>query len=297
MLSILIPTYNTEIVDLVEDLYNQCRSLNIDYEIRCYDDGSSEKYKKINRSITEYKRVVYTEMDVNLGRAKIRNLLADDAIYEKLLFLDADSGIIRDDFIFTYIKQMTKSVIYGGRIYSDIPPDDKKKILHWKYGKEKESKSLKSRLDNPYLNFMSNNFIVSKQNFSKIHFDEFHQGYGYEDTLFAYDLKRQGMEIIHIDNPVLHLGIENTGIFLDKTEEAVRNLVSLYKQGKLKETKLIDSYEKIKGTGFDRLFSIMVLGLKKWIFKDLYSVNPHLNLLQMYKLALFIENIFENEEN
>ena len=83
MLSILIPTYNTKIVDLVDDLYSQCENLNIDFEILCYDDGSLSQYKEYNLKITEHKKVIYEEMYTNLGRAKIRNLLASDAKYDK----------------------------------------------------------------------------------------------------------------------------------------------------------------------------------------------------------------------
>ncbi len=129
MLSILIPTYNTKLVDLVDDPNSQCRNLNIDFEILCCDDDSLSKFRYFNSKINEYKNVMYKEMKENLSRAKIRNLMAIDAKYGKLLFIDKDSGIIRDKSIFTYIKQLSDDVIYGSRLYQISPPEDKNKIL------------------------------------------------------------------------------------------------------------------------------------------------------------------------
>ncbi|HHH52053.1 MAG TPA: glycosyltransferase [Bacteroidetes bacterium] len=289
MLSILIPTYNTKIVKLVDDLYSQCKNLNLDFEILCYDDGSSYVYKEFNRKITDYKRVVYKEMDKNHGRAKLRNFLANEAKYKKLLFLDADSGIIRDEFIFTYIKQMNKDVIYGGRLYFENKPEDINKVLHWKYGKEKESLKVETRNQNPYLNFLSNNFLIDKDVFERVKFDEKLSGYGYEDTLFAYELKKNNIKIRHIDNPVLHLELENASAFLQKTENAMKNLAGLYAQNKITDTRLIQTYKKLKKFGLTGIFKKIVFALKGPFKKNLYSSNPDLRFLQCYKLALFIK--------
>ena len=51
MLSILIPTYNYNVVPLVLELHKQCLECEIDFEILCQDDASKlffEENKKIN---------------------------------------------------------------------------------------------------------------------------------------------------------------------------------------------------------------------------------------------------------
>ena len=41
MLSILIPTYNYDVEALVTELHAQSTACGVDFEILCYDDGST----------------------------------------------------------------------------------------------------------------------------------------------------------------------------------------------------------------------------------------------------------------
>ena len=125
MLSILIPTYNFDIRGLVRDLYEQCNSENIIHEILCYDDGSRKEMQQSNHAIVEMATVIYKILPENLGRSKIRNLMAKEAHYDHVLFLDCDSGIIQQDFIKSYLSNLEERVIVcGGRRYAEAPPQD-----------------------------------------------------------------------------------------------------------------------------------------------------------------------------
>ena len=55
MLSILIPTYNYDATDLINALNIQLKSLDIIFEIRCYDDGSNGISNKKNSHINNIK--------------------------------------------------------------------------------------------------------------------------------------------------------------------------------------------------------------------------------------------------
>lgn len=57
------------------------------------------------------------------------------------------------------------------------------------------------------------------------------QGYGHEDTLFSSLLEKAEIPIKHIDNPVVHLGLENNQRFLEKGAQAIQNLVLLAEKG------------------------------------------------------------------
>ena len=101
-LSILIPVYQENCIKLVSDLLNQTKRLSIDSEILVFDDCSPIKCED-NRTLSDMERVTYRELEQNIGRSKIRNLLADTASGDVLIFLDGDSGIVREDFIQKYV--------------------------------------------------------------------------------------------------------------------------------------------------------------------------------------------------
>lgn len=288
MLSILIPVYNTVVGGLVEDLHRQCLDTGVDFEILCYDDASEEKYKKANAKLKGLAKVRYVELEKNIGRAAIRNLLAAEAQYRYLLFIDADSRVINEDYIKRYVSMLSPGcVIYGGRQYQEEMPADRNKILHWKYGKKKESLPVSKRIRKPYLNFMSNNFVIDREILKKVPFDMEHSGYGYEDTLFAFMLKKNGYAVTHVANPLVHTGLEDTAVFLSKTIEAMRNLAGLYAEGKIKTTRLIDIYRLMDKNFVLPLILNFVRKNKGSLFENFFSDNPNVTSLQVYKMYVF----------
>lgn len=292
MLSIVIPIFNQDVRPLVYTLTKQCTKLNINFQILCFDDQSEQKYKDMNKELAFKINVNYTEMSENLGRSKIRNWLGKAAYFEYILFLDGDSAIKSKDFIATYLKELpTSSVIYGGRKYIPKAPRSKKKILHWKYGTKREALSVKTRNKNPYLNFQSNNFLIPEKLFVQNLFDEKVEGYGYEDLLYAFDLKQKGVRIKHIDNPVIHDGLELNTVFVKKTNQAISNLAQLYQHGKVPPTRLINSYLRLKEYGLLTLFKWTFQKNEEKINKNILSDNPSIPLFNIWKLYLFIQHL------
>ena len=101
MLSILIPVYNYDCSELVAALDKQAVRLNINYEILVADDASEESFRQRNRVINERPNCRYIELSENVGRSRIRNILASEAQYGYLLFMDCDGVVVRDDFLKT----------------------------------------------------------------------------------------------------------------------------------------------------------------------------------------------------
>jgi hypothetical protein len=290
MISILIPVYNQNVCQLVDDLLLQISETKEKIEIRVYDDGSEESFKKSNRKLNSTLHVVYKEFTVNTGRSAIRNLLAKESKNaDYLLYLDGDSKIIHKTFLKTYLdSRTTEGVIYGGRVYQRNKPD-KKKILHWKYGIKKESRNAEFRKKDPYLYFQSNNFLVPGSVFVNNLFDENLKTYGYEDLALSEEFKQNGVQVIHIDNEILHDGLEDNEVFITKTGKAINNLAKLYNSGRINGSLLIHTSNKLHRLRLSGMLYLLLKILRNNLVKNLLSEDPSIFIFQLYKLLLWWE--------
>ncbi len=320
MLSILIPIFNFDIRPLVANLHGQCEALGIGYEILCFDDGSTPEFKTLNKEIWKLPNVIYREMPTNLGRSAIRNALGKAARFDYLLFMDCDSKVVSSDFIKKYAGHIhvgffpwdspnkdamknsgqnpnesptippgrPNALVYGGRCYADTPPTDHAIYFHWYYGRYREQTTAAERSRSPYHGFMSNNFMVPKSIFLDIQFDETLRQYGHEDTLFGMELSKRGVPIIHIDNPLEHIGLESVDVFLKKTEQGIENLVKLKKEGKPIESRLLVAMQRCKKYRIDWLVSGIVSVAKPFMVQQLKSKNPNLAIFDLLKLGTIL---------
>ncbi|MFN3341612.1 MAG: glycosyltransferase family 2 protein [Flavobacteriales bacterium] len=291
MLSVLIPVYNFDVRPLVKDLSTQAQRSGKTVEIICLDDGSKAEFKNQNRSLSQLPGVSYEELPHNTGRSIIRNLLAKKASYDHLLFIDCDSQTESTSYIWNYINALkTDVVIYGGRSYAPDAPQDHAYFLRWEYGRQREVLSPEKRKQHPYRSFMTNNFVVPKSLFLSIGMDESLQGYGHEDTLFAQELCERKIEVVHIDNPLRHIGLETNKVFLEQTANGVRNLHRLIQRNKvLPDNRLFSMYKKLRGTIFGTLFYSWFRRNKQNIESNLCGSNPSLRKFDLYKLGLLLE--------
>lgn len=290
MLSILIPIYNFNVVELVMELHRQTAELNVPVEILAFDDGSEAKWKALNRTLKDLLGVHYRELEHNKGRAAIRNYLARRANFEYLLFLDCDAGIVRNDFLKSYLNNLpAHPLVYGGRIYKDEPPQNPALYFHWYYGRFREQMDVKTRLMKPWHSFMTNNFVINKELFFSIGFNESLKQYGHEDTLFGMELARRQVPVLHIDNPVEHLGLEPVDVFLRKTDQAIENLLFLHKTGHRVDTRLMNTFEKVKGWKMVGPVRTILGILMPMITKNLAGRNVRLKAFDLYKLYRMLE--------
>ena len=294
MFSINIPVYNIEINDLVLQIIGQAKKLEILFEIRVYDDCSTDKYKNKNRVISEYSNVVYVELEKNLGRSAILNKMGAESKYKYLLFIDADSEIIKDDYLEMFLNIVQPNrILCGGTAYKKEKPAEPEKLLRWFYGTKREAVSAKIRNSKKGFIITSNNFLIEKRVFGKIHFREELKNYGHEDTLLGYDLFKNNMEIFHINNPVEHTGLEESELFIEKTKLALENLHKI--SCKLltdepefaEQVHFLNRYSRIVKyipTAFLRLFYKINRG---WIERNLKGKSPNLFWFDLYKLEFY----------
>jgi hypothetical protein len=287
MISILIPTYNYNIFPLVKLLNLQIQEAKIPFEIICLDD-CSQQFHSENQVINTLENCSYSILQKNIGRSAIRNLLALKANFNNLLFLDADVMPINQDFISNYLKHCnsTEQVVYGGIQYQKEKPT-KNQVLRWVYGNSREALCVTERNKNPYLNFLTLNFLISKSVFEKVKFNENIPNLRHEDTLFSYDVMKNNIQMIHIENPVCHFGLESSAIFLKKSEEAVLNLHYLIENNLLSAeyARISKVFTRIKKLHLQGIFSFIHKVTKPVIIKNLYSNSPSLLLFDWYRLG------------
>lgn len=285
MLSILIPVFNFDISILVNALHQQGIACAVPFEIRVIDDNSEDSYKVINRSISDLTQVYYEELPKNIGRSAIRNLLAKKAGFDYLLFMDCDSKVVKQGYLNTYLHHLDpSSLLYGGRSYSLLPPENFKYMLHWQFGSKREVKKASERNANPYESFMSNNFLIPKSIFLSVQFDERLLQYGHEDTLFGMELKKRNIPILHLDNPLEHIGLEYVDQFLKKTNQSIENLWQLHINGNTLPTKLMQTYLRLEQFQAVFLTKQILKRLRPLILQKLHGQTPNLKYLDLYKL-------------
>ncbi|CAN5753378.1 glycosyltransferase [soil metagenome] len=295
-LSILIPVYNQEVTPLVQDLHSQCRQAKVPFEIRVYDDGSAEEIKELNRPLNSLDQVYYVELQKNVGRSAIRNLLASEARYQYLLFLDNDNRIPSPHFIQNYLSlPHLYPIVLGGTVYDEAKPSSAY-VLRWRFGREREQKSLAARRRHPYRYFALNNTLCQRELFRQFRLDEGLQGYGYEDVAFGMEVKKAGIPVHHLHNPVVHTGLDRVEEFLEKTRQGVRNLRQLAGRKHLQEDiRLLKAYRLLRTIGMLRPFLLL---MEKWemnILRNLRSPDPSLLYFDLYRLKLLAEMAKERE--
>lgn len=303
MLSILIPTYKRDCRPLVERMRLCAERLGQPYEILVADDASPENYRTQNREIVRWPNCRYVQSGVNLGPARIRNLLVSEARYPCLLFLDADVMPQTDDFLVRYRMaaqalagesisagrpadgmpaEVPPFVICGGFVYPPHPSSPRAALRH-KYGVRVEAVPAVRRARAPYRAFISMNFLTTRACLARVPFDaNFHQ-YGYEDALFGMQLAAADIPIRHIDNPVCHLVEEDSAAYLKKIRRAVRNAAA--QEARLGEGAVVALVRPPAPSGIGRADGRLVPLDGKAVERQLCGRHPSLKLFAFYKLG------------
>ncbi len=295
MLSVLIPIYNHDVNPLVTALDRQLAQVGIPFEIIIADDCSdNSEYRERNANLTQLDKVQHIQNQENMGRAKIRNLLAKKAQYSYLLFIDCDAMVENPDYIKKYMDAIEKMsprqafVINGGIAYRNEKPDSQY-FLRWYYGKRREEESAEQRNKRPYHHFTPFNVIISKSVFEEIQFDENLTTYGHEDTLFGYQLQQKQIPYLHIDNPLYHEGLDTNEEYLKKIRLSIDNLIYISENQNinhsfLKENRLLKTYQQCKKMGLAKLVGRHFERNAEKMQQHL-SQKPSMSLIDLYKLS------------
>jgi glycosyltransferase involved in cell wall biosynthesis len=294
MVSILIPVYNYDVVALIHNLRLAMDSIPEFTELLIGDDGSSTEFRNRYIQLCDDKvKLVVSEK--NIGRAAIRNRLAGEANGEFLLFIDADALIsgTAEKYLTNWLGHLKREkVLCGGLLYPDFPPADPDKMLRWKYGREREQRKAAERRKHPHARFSGFNFMIERETFMKIRFNEELVQYGHEDTLLGYQLKKAGINVFHIDNPLVHDGVEFNTDFLLKTKQGIENLSILCdkvtdRKAFADSVRLVRAYDKLRYFGITMFLAGIYIRYRERMEISLDSPKASLLLFGLFKMSLF----------
>lgn len=304
-LSILLPSYNNVCVSLVQVLQRQADALRgkldkpFRYEIIVADDGSTDAACiDANRVIGDMLHCRYLRMEQNVGRAQIRNVLISESRGDYVLLIDSDLFLCDDNYLYKYATS-TADVVYGGTriggeglamVDNEANTENLKGNLRYIYEKKAEpSHRAVFRQLRPNQEISVCNLYARRDIMEAHPFDSRFKAYGYEDVLFGKRLAESGIEVTHIDNPVLINEFEPNSVFVKKTEEAILTLCRFEQD--------LEGYSnlKTKVTTLGRYIPLSLFRLWHRIMKNkekrnLTGSKPSLLLFKLYKLGFFLEN-------
>ena len=304
-LSILLPSYNNVCVSLVQVLQRQADALSgkldkpFRYEIIVADDCSTDAACiDANRVIGDMLHCRYLRMEQNVGRAQIRNVLISESRGDYVLLIDSDLFLCDDNYLYKYATS-TADVVYGGTriggeglamVDNEANTENLKGNLRYIYEKKAEpSHRAAFRQLRPNQEISVCNLYARRDIMEAHPFDSRFKAYGYEDVLFGKRLAESGIEVTHIDNPVLINEFEPNSVFVKKTEEAILTLCRFEQD--------LEGYSnlKTKVTTLGRYIPLSLFRLWHRIMKNkekrnLTGSKPSLLLFKLYKLGFFLEN-------
>lgn len=290
MLSICIPVYNQDIRKLVFDLQKQASLLSISYEIRIIDDCSPLiEIRNKNKEVESLSNVKYSELSHNIGRSAIRNLLAQEATYQSILFIDCDAEVFDSQFLANYLPFCKPQVVCSGGCTYAPKPTEKEYVLRWTFGVHRE-KFKACKKDSSFHKFTTFNILIDRDIIINTPFDESLKTYGHEDTLLGVELKQKNINIQYIDNPLIHTGLDSAEVFLQKTKDSIANLILIEKNREdysdlRKHVRLLSTYYTLKEKRLTPIILRLFKLLHPFIELNLKSKKPRLLLLDVYKIG------------
>lgn len=288
MLSILIPTYNYDAHRLVHDMNALAVREQVEHEIIIGNDCSTSHTGWMDTCAT-WPDVRIIQPPHNLGRAALRNLLANHARGEWLLFIDCDAQVEADFSLAAYLQAARQAPVVCGGLRTPAVNPNPDATLRFKYERAADRKrSAQTRMKHPYHAFSTFNFLVRKSLFTQLGgFDRDCKEYGYEDALFGVQLAQHDVALLHIDNPLVHLGMDANADYLEKTETALRTLKGLH--GRMNGCSNIENWAvRVERLRLRPLVTAAFRRCRPYLRSNLLGRHPNLIVFQLYKLGYFL---------
>ncbi len=226
-LSVLTPFYRYNAAALLKRMANAPAGV----EFILLDDGSGDAALLADVVAAAYSlntpaRIIVREH--NEGRAAARNRLIAEARGRYVLFLDADMLPDRPTFL-TYWLSVTRcqqpDIAFGGLSLRHAKRT-RETALHHNLFAASDCRSAEERTESPAQFTSSSNLLVRRAFLERHPFDDAFSGWGFEDTDWALNASRDA-DILHINNPATHAGLDSVATLLRKSDEAAPNFARM----------------------------------------------------------------------
>ena len=226
-ISVLMPFLRDDPRDLLKRLDAEAETLNGAVEIVLMDDGTGDAALTQDLIATVQAMALPVHLitlSANEGRSKGRNRLAQAARGANLLFLDSDMRPDRADFLATWatlVQRDQPAVAFGG-FSLDQAPTDRRFAVHRSMALKSECVPCAERSLTPEKYVYTSNLLVRRDVFETEAFDPAFSGWGWEDVEWAMRVSRR-FQVVHIDNPATHMGLDTTAALAGKYEQSAAN--------------------------------------------------------------------------
>lgn len=288
MISFLIPTCNFNCSKLVRAIWRQADTLRKEsdggflFEIIVSDDASNETevLEKLEKETEGMTDVRILRQERRLGRAGNRNALIAASSMPWKVFMDADAEVDATDFVQRYWKARNLADVVCGSLEAGEKCTGKE--LRHEYEKRASQITAEEKNRKPYARFTAFNVMMNSKATDTVRFDENCREYGHEDTLFGLDIERAGLTIRHLDNPLIHAGLDSNREFLEKSLTALHTLHHLPQLHDVVGSSRV--YRRLHRVGLAPLLRLMAKAFIPPIRRNLLSHHPSLFLFNIYKL-------------
>ncbi len=289
--SVLIPTYNDRVLTQVTRLQAQLAALAstcaLSYEVIVADDCSTNlAVRQENECLMALPHCRLVSLRSNVGRAGVRNRLAEEACYPWLIYIDAALWI-PDGFVGNYLWHVGKAqVVCGG---STVDAQSSPQGLRYVYESSSAPRfSASERQRNPYRAFRTNNFMIAREVMMAHPLRADIRTYGYEDVLFGKELARHEVSIAHIDNPVIYRLLEDNATYLHKVEESLRTLHA-YRDELNGYSPLLQGVEWLQKWRVAGAMRLLYQLFGSLVRRNLMGGHPSLLLFKVFKVGAYLQ--------
>ena len=294
LVSVLMPFLRDDPSSLLAMLDAEAAALGGAVEIVLLDDGTDDagltgRLAAQIASMALPCRLI--SLTANEGRSKGRNRLAGAARAGHLLFLDSDMRPDHPRFLATWlnlVRDSNPAVAFGGFSLLQAPTDSRFAV-HRSMAARSDCVPHLERARTPEKYVFTSNLLVRRDVFDSEAFDAEFTGWGWEDVEWAMRVSRR-FEVIHVDNPATHMGLDTAESLAGKYEQSAPNFARVV----ARHPDIVGGYPSFKAARL--LKHVPARGLMRAALRGV-AVTPWLPTparafsLRLYRAALYAEAV------